>query len=169
VSSPGIEAEILALSPLLQGDEASFEQGAAQLRRLAAAHAGDAHAQYLIGSAYDSHGRGARAIPHYERVFALGVVHLPEARRPEIFVQAGSTLRNLGRFDAARAMFADGIGQYPEYRALRVFAALLETSAGDAAAAARHLYAFVLMPDDGSIDRFRRSLTWYIGETLKGG
>jgi tetratricopeptide (TPR) repeat protein len=169
VSGSDIEGEIRALAPLLQGDESAFEHGASVLQRIDAAHPSDAFVQYLIGSAYDSCGREALAILHYDRVFALGLTGLPEARRPELFVQAGSTLRNLGRFETARAVFQRGIAQYPDYRALRVFAAMNETSAGEDAAAARHLYAFVLMAEDGSIDRFRRSLTWYIGEVLKAG
>jgi tetratricopeptide (TPR) repeat protein len=165
--SQDIEARIAALAPLLQGDDAAFERGAAELRRFDGAFPDDAHVQHLIGGAYDSCGREALAISHYERVFALGLDGLPAHRRPEIIVQTGSTLRNLGRFERARAVFAEGIAQYPDYRALRVFAAMLETSAGDDAAAARHLYTFALLREDGSIDRFRRSLTWYVGEILK--
>lgn len=159
-----IERAIGALKPLLEGDEASFEAGARELRQIDAQHPDDARVQYLIGSAYDSHGREALAIQHYDKVFALGVAKLPDSRQPELFVQAGSTLRNLGRFAAARETFATGITRHPDYRALRVFAALNDMSAGDAPAAAKHLLAFALMPHDASIDRFRRSLTWYIGQ-----
>lgn len=161
------EARIASLAQALQGSESEFEQAAAELQALGERNPQDAFIQYLIGGAFDSCGRGATAIAYYERVFDLSVGQLPEARRPELFVQAGSTLRNLGRFEEARALFAKGIDQYPDYRALRVFAALNETSAGDHAAAARHLFAFALLRDDGSIDRFRRSLTWYIGALLK--
>jgi tetratricopeptide (TPR) repeat protein len=164
-----IEARIAALAPLLQGDEREFALGAAELRALDQQYPHDAFVQYLLGGAYDACGREALAAGHYARVFALGVEGLPAHRRPELYVQYGSTLRNLGRFGEARAMLAAGIVQYPDYRALRIFAAMLETSAGDDAAAARHLYACSLMREDGSIDRFRRSLTWYIGEILKGG
>lgn len=163
-----IEARIAALAPLLQGDEREFESGAAELRALDQQYPHDAFVQYLAGGAYDSCGREGLAATHYARVFALGVEALPAQRRPELYVQYGSTLRNLRRFSEARAMLAAGILQYPDYRALRVFAAMLETSVGDDAAAARHLYACALMREDGSIDRFRRSLTGYIGEILKG-
>jgi tetratricopeptide (TPR) repeat protein len=165
--SQDIEGRIAALAPLLQGDERAFDRGAEALRAFDLDHPQDAFVQYLIGGAYDSCGREALAMAHYERVFALGVDALPPHRRPELHVQAGSTLRNLGLFERARDVFAMGIAKYPDYGALRVFAAMLETSAGDDAAAARHLYAFALMREDGSIDRFRRSLTWYIGEILK--
>lgn len=161
-----IEAQIAVFAAQLQGDGEEPSRAAEALIALGKEHAQDAFVQYLAGGAFDSGGREALAMAHYERVFALGLDALPSHRRPEIFVQAGSTLRNLGRFDDARAKFAEGIAQYPEYRALRIFAAMNETSAGDAAAAARHLYAFVLMPEDGSIARFRRSLNWYIDEIL---
>jgi tetratricopeptide (TPR) repeat protein len=169
VTPSSLEETVKRLYPALLGDEASFSRADAELMRIDAENAQDAFAQYLIGSAYDSCGRGHRAIVHYERVFALGAGQLPEHRRPEIYVQAGSTFRNLGRFDAARRLFAEGIAQYPEYRALRVFAAMNETSAGDTAAASAHLYAYVLVAEDGSFARFQRSLTWYIGELVRQG
>lgn len=139
-------------------------RGHAVLRAHDAAHPNDAHAQYLIASAYDSAGHEAAAIAHYERAMTLGVQHLPADRQPEIYVQAGSTLRNLGRFDDARAVLDTGIASFPDYRALRVFLALLEATGGDHVKAAGLLFDVVAMAEDRSLARYRRSLRWYVDE-----
>ncbi|HAH11477.1 MAG TPA: hypothetical protein DCL54_18600 [Alphaproteobacteria bacterium] len=165
--SATLEDSIKSLSPLLNGSEDDFEQAAVTLRHIDAVHPHDAYAQYLVGSAYDSCGREALAIVHYEKVFGLGIANLPEVRRPELYVQTGSTLRNLRRFGEARKILAEGMNHYPDYQALRVFAALVDSSEGDPDAAARHLYACVLMNADGSLSRFRRALTYYVGEIGK--
>lgn len=135
-----------------------------ELIRRAEAHPHDALVHYLVASAFDGAGREAAAMPHYERAFALGVDRLPARRQPEIYVQAGSTLRNLGRFDAARDLLAEGMTRFPDYRALAVFAALVEMSAGDAPAAAALLFRVVTMDEDASLARFRRALRWYVDE-----
>jgi tetratricopeptide (TPR) repeat protein len=134
------------------------------LRARSAAHPEDALAQYLVASAYDGAGREAEAIPFYERAFAIGVETLPASRQPEIYVQAGSTLRNLRRFDEARSLLEAGIARYPEYRALRVFLALVEASDGDREKASALLFDVVAMEDDLSLQRYRRSLRWYVDD-----
>jgi len=140
------------------------ERADAELRARAAAQPDDALVQYLVASAYDGAGREAEAMPFYARAFALGVERLPPARQPEIFVQAGSTLRNLGRLDEARALLRDGMTRFPAYRALPVFAALVEASAGDERAAMGLLFRAVTMDEDASLRRFRRALRWYVDE-----
>jgi hypothetical protein len=149
----------------LEPDDSHVAKAAeAALRARSEAQPHDALVQYLVASAFDGAGREADAMPFYERAFALGIEHLPEQRRPEIFVQAGSTLRNLGRYDAARMLLAEGMARFPEYRALAVFAALVEMSAGDASAAAVLLFRVVTMEEDASLARFRRALRWYVDE-----
>lgn len=58
------------------------------------APAGDAVAEYWMGSAYDSTGYEAEAAAHYRAAFDAG---LPEEMRRPATVQFASTLRNLGR------------------------------------------------------------------------
>ena len=79
-----------------------------ELRERASTSPEDADAWFSLGSALDSEGLEAEAIEAYDRVLALGFEHLPDARRPELFVQAGSTLRNLGHLDEARALLERG-------------------------------------------------------------
>ena len=153
------------LQAALESSDADAAEVAEQeVARRAEAHPDDALVHYLVASAFDGAGREADALPYYERAFALGIDRLPAQRQPEIYVQAGSTLRNLGRFDAARDLLAEGMSGFPDYRALAVFAALVEMSAGDAPAAAALLFRVVTMDEDASLARFRRALRWYVDD-----
>lgn len=138
----------------------------AKLRERTAAAPDDAEAWYQLGSAYDSAGYEAEAIGAYERVFELGIDHLAEADRPQLFVQTGSTLRNLGRLDEARALLEQGRTRFPDFQALGVFLALVEISAGADRRAIDLLFDALLNrhEDDGSIRRFHRSLRGYANE-----
>ena len=148
-------------------DGETVEQANAELRRRSDAHPDDALVQYLVASAYDGAGRESDAMPYYQRALALGVERLPAGRQPEIFVQAGSTLRNLGRLDEARDLLKQGIDRFPDYRAMQVFAALVEASADDDRAAMRLLFRVVTLDEDDSLRRYRRSLRWYVDDLLK--
>lgn len=153
------------LQAALESDDRAVAGAAeTELRARSDRHVDDALVQYLVGSAFDGAGREADAMPFYEHAFALGIEHLPEQRRPEIYVQAGSTLRNLGRYDEARVLLADGMARFPEYRALVVFAALVEMSAEHVSAAVTLLFRVVTMEEDASLARFRRALRWYVDE-----
>ena len=124
----------------------------------------DAHIQYLIASTFDSLGREAEAMPHYSRAFEIGIEQLPAHRQPEIFVQAGSTLRNLNRFDEARHILQQGIDRFPHYRALRVFLALLEAGLNNSTQAMHLLFKVIVMEEDASLKRYNRSLNAYVKE-----
>ena len=81
-------------------------------------------------------------------------------------MQAGSTLRNLGQLDEARALLREGMARFPAYRALPVFAALVEASAGDDRAAMLLLFRVAIMDEDASLGRFQRALRWYVDDLL---
>ncbi len=149
---------------LESGDPVQVAGAEALLRERDARHPDDALVQYLIASAFDSAGREREAVLHYERAFTIGVEHLPERRRPEIFVQAGSTLRNLGRLEDARKVLQDGIVRFPGYRALYAFLALVEASAGAWRQTATLLFEMAIINEEPSLQRYRRSLMGYVGE-----
>ena len=100
---------------LIQSDDADkVRDGLERLRRHAAAHPADAEAWFQYGGGLDSSGDEAAAIVAYDRVFELGLDRLDDADRPRIYVQAGSTLRNLGRLDEARALLEQRCDQFPK-------------------------------------------------------
>jgi len=144
-------------------DSESVQRELATLRERAETKPGDAEAWYQLGSALDSAGYEAEAIDAYERVFELGIERLAEEVRPQLFVQTGSTLRNLGRLDEARALLEQGRTLFPDFQALGVFLALVEISDGSSQRAIDLLFDALLNRQEGdnSIQRFHRSLRWY--------
>ena len=119
----------------------------------------EAEREYEIGGEHDSAGRPEEALVHYERALALG---LREELVSRLFVQMGSTLRNLGRNDEAIALFEDGSARYPDDVALRLFRAFALATAGrDREALVDVLDLARTRIDAPEIDRYRRSLESY--------
>ncbi len=131
-----------------------------------ARHPDDALVQFLIASAFDGADREGDAMHHYERAMASGIDTLPKALQPKIYLQGGSTLRNLGRIQEARTLLQEGISRFPHFRALTAFLALAETSAGHDRKAVVLLLSLLVTDDDGdtSLLAYRRALSWYAQE-----
>jgi tetratricopeptide (TPR) repeat protein len=145
-------------------DPAEVELGIGMLRDRAEAEPGNASAWFRFGGALDYSDREAAAMDAYQRVIDLGVDRLEPEDRPRLHIQAGSTLRNLKRLDEARELLESGRRQFPDNRAIVAFLALVEVSAGNDRRAVDLLFEALLAPDDGSIDDYRRALTWYANE-----
>jgi len=119
----------------------------------------DAQREYELGGEHDSAGRGAEAIPHYERALALG---LSDEFVPGALLQLGSSLRNAGRNDEAIALFDDAVARFPEHTALRLFRAFALATAGrDREALVDVLDLARTRIDAPEIDRYRSSLEGY--------
>lgn len=145
------------------GDADEARMGLERLRQHADAHPDDAIAWFEYGGGLDYTDHEVEAMVAYERVFDLGVDHLNPDDQPRIYVQAGSTLRNLGRFDESRALLEEGRRRFPTVRALPMFLALVEVSAGRERQAIDLLLDVILAdsPGDDSIARYMRALTFY--------
>lgn len=120
-------------------------------------------AWFQLGGEFDSTGYEAEAMTAYERVFRYGPDNLPPAARPQLYLQAASTLRNLDRIEESRALFEQGRARFPEFGALTAFQALLEITAGNERAGNLLLLSCLSAADDqsGSLARYRRSLIGY--------
>lgn len=160
--TPFEKADLLIRS----GDAGEVQEGLDLLRRHAEAHPDDAVAWFEYGGGLDYMDHEAEAMVAYERAFALGVERLAPDDQPRIYIQAGSTLRNLGRFDEARALLEEGRARFPAVRALPVFLALVEVSAGRDRQAVDLLFEAILAGGNGddSIARYTRALTHYANE-----
>lgn len=146
-----------------QGGTSDISRELDRLRERASTCPDDVEAWFALGSVLDSNGFEAEAMEAYDQVLALGFERLPETRRPELFVQAGSTLRNLGRLDEARALLERGRREWPGFRALTAFLALVELSAGNDRRAALLLLQDAVADHgtDASLRRYERSLRAY--------
>lgn len=160
--TPYDEADALIRSD----DPEQVRDGLDLLRQHAEAYPDDAVAWFQYGGGLDFTDHEAEAMVAYERAFALGVEALDADDRPRIYVQAGSTLRNLGRLDEARSLLAEGRRGYPGFRALAVFQALVEVSGGRERAAIDCLFEALQATDagDDSVMSYARALTYYANE-----
>jgi tetratricopeptide (TPR) repeat protein len=143
-----------------EDDLASVQEGLALLHRQVELHPHDPRAWFELAQAYDGLGRQEEAIGPYRRTLELGPEGLPEEDRPRLFLQMGSTLRNLGRYRDSRQILQEGLERFPDFTALRAFLALTEHSAGRFSEASR-LWASCLYPQDDSLHDYRRALSWY--------
>lgn len=150
---------------LVRSDNPSdIERGIADLRDHAESSPNDAGAWFHYGGALDYSDREAEAMAAYQRVIDLGLDRLPRENQPRLVIQAGSTLRNLGRLDEARALLEAGARDFPEVRAIPAFLALVEVTAGNARRAVDLLFEALLAADDGSVEHYRRALSWYAAD-----
>lgn len=152
----------MAASKMREGGR-SAEEGLRLLHEHVGKSPNDARAWFKLAGAYDSQGREGDAIGFYRHAMRLGVEGLPEEERPRLYVQMGSTLRNILHFDEAIACLQQGVERFPENRALQVFLALAQHSAGNTGVALRSLFAAILdYTDNDSINDYRRALVWYV-------
>jgi tetratricopeptide (TPR) repeat protein len=151
-------------------EPAAVAQGLEVLRERAEGNPDDAERWFVYGGALDFSDRPEEAIVAYGRVFDIGVEALPANDQPRIYVQAGSTLRNLGRIREARTLLTEGMRRFPSFRAIPAFLALVEVSDGEERAAVDLLFDALLLEESGddSIATYRRALTWYAGNLRQG-
>lgn len=118
---------------------------------------------FEMAGAYDFAGRESEALPYYQRARALG---LPDELMKYLYVQMGSTQRNLGLHAESLATLREGIARFPEYRPLRAFLALALFSAGQAGDALAEMIDLTVDAPD-FYPQYRRALREYAAE-LRG-
>jgi tetratricopeptide (TPR) repeat protein len=85
--------------------------------------------------------------------------------QPRLYVQLGSTLRNLSSLPESLSVLQEGLKYFPKYKALRAFLALTEYSMGNHAQAIQSLMQVTLEEaTDSSLIDYSRALGWYAGE-----
>jgi len=145
-----------------EDDPVSVERGLALLKGEVIARPNDAKAWFEFAGGFDFLGREAEALPHYEKVLAMGVDQLPYEDRPRLFVQLGSTLRNLKKYDQATKILRDGIEKFPDVAALKSFLGLVEYSNGQYKTAAKlFIQSSLYEMNDNSIRDYSRALKYY--------
>lgn len=147
-------------------DPEQVQRGLDWLRADAESRPDDVEAWFRYGGGLDRSGDEAAAMVIYDRVRALGIERLPLDQQPHVHLQAGSTLRNLGRYEEARDLLAEGVERFPDVRALRVFVAFNAVSMNQPMHAVRALLEVILSEDseDDSVQTFRRAIAAYAAD-----
>ncbi len=116
-----------------------------------------AHFEYA--GALDNQGREAEAVAPYRRAQELG---LSGDDLPRLYVQLGSTLRNVGEAWEAAHFLEEGRERFPDHAAMQAFHALALVSAGRCQDAVVELLELI-MADASAIelDGYERALRQY--------
>ena len=119
----------------------------------------DPRAHFEYGGVLDYQGREAAAVAPYRRAQELG---LAGDDLPRLYVQLGSTLRNVGKPWDAVHLLEEGRGQFPDYAPIRAFRAIALVSAGCAEEAVVELLDVVLANAECiKLDGYERALLDY--------
>ena len=119
-------------------------------------------ALFEYAGGFDFLGREAEALPHYQKVYQAGYEKLPLDDQPRLFVQLGSTLRNLKYLPESRDVLRHGLRHFPQCQALKAFLALTEYSSGNHSTSLQLLFEVMLeKPADSSVAEYSRALRWY--------
>ena len=126
---------------------------------------GDARARFEYAGALDYLAHEAEAAREYELVYRDGMASLEPGERMRLYVQYGSTLRNLNQLERSAELLEEGMRLFPAASALPAFLALTQYSRGDRRGALCRLLDALLDSDgDGSAAEYRRALRAYAAE-----
>ena len=127
----------------------------------------DPRSHFEYAGVLDFQGREAYAVAPYRRAQELG---LSGADLPRLYVQLGSTLRNVGQFEEAVCFLAEGCQRFPDHAAIRAFYALALVSAGRCPEAAVTLLELVTEQSSLiDLDGYDRVLRQYTDELRPKG
>ncbi|WP_020098348.1 tetratricopeptide repeat protein [Microbacterium sp. 11MF] len=119
-------------------------------------HPTDARVLYEYAGAHDTAGQGQAAAELYEQALAAG---LEGDVRRRCLLQYGSTLRNLGRFDASIALFTAARDEFPDAASLAVFEAITLHAAGHVHAALGSLLDVIASyVDSPELERYKPAI-----------
>jgi Flp pilus assembly protein TadD len=126
----------------------------------------DPRSHFEYAGALDFQGREVDAMAPYRRAQALG---LSGDDLPRLYVQLGSTLRNVGQLEEAVRLLAEGRQRFPDHTAIRAFYALALVSAGRCPEAAVTLLELVTRQSSSiDLDGYDRALRQYTDELREG-
>jgi tetratricopeptide (TPR) repeat protein len=136
-----------------------LEQALPLLLKLRAEFPDDAQIAVQTAWVHDSLGLEEEAVPHYEAAIASD---LPDEQLRGALLGLGSTYRTLGRDADSDRILRQGIERFPDFKAFRVFHALLTYNLGQPRAAIEQLISVLVeTTSDPSIQRYRRALSSY--------
>ena len=107
--------------------EDRHDEALALLRAQIERYPDDPRAYFEYAGALDYQGREAEAIAPSRKAQALG---LAGDDLPRLYLQLGSTLRNVGEVEEAVRLLAEGRARFPDHAGIRTFHALALVSAG---------------------------------------
>ncbi|MDY0405338.1 tetratricopeptide repeat protein [Virgibacillus sp. 179-BFC.A HS] len=139
-----------------------FKQSNAMLSDLAALHPDDAIVNYQCACSFDVIGEEAEAVTYYEKAITLG---LKEEDLKGALLGLGSSYRTLGEYEKSQAVFQEGIKQFPNDHAMKVFFAMTLYNLQEHGQAMELLLTTILkITDDSDILAYQKAISYYADE-----
>jgi tetratricopeptide (TPR) repeat protein len=139
--------------------EGRAEEALAIVNGLVERYPNNPRAHFEYAGALDFQGREAEAVAPYRRAQELG---LSGDDLPRLYVQLGSTLRNLGKAWDAAHLLEEGLEQFPDSAPIRAFHALALVSADCGKEAVIELLDLILANSAAiDLDGYERALREY--------
>jgi tetratricopeptide (TPR) repeat protein len=146
--------------------EGRAEEALAILQDLVERYPNDPRAHFEYAGCLDFQGREADAVAPYRRARELG---LDGDDLPRLYVQLGSTLRNVGEFEEAERFLREGRERFPNHAGIKAFHALALVSAGRGTEAVVTLLDLINANADAiDLDGYDRALRAYTDELRAG-
>jgi tetratricopeptide (TPR) repeat protein len=147
--------------------EGRAEEALAIVRGLVERYPDEPRAHFEYAGALDYQGREVEAVAPYRKAQALG---LSGDDLPRLYVQLGSTLRNVGEYDEAERFLAEGQQRFPHHAGIQAFHALALLSAGRCREAVVALLDLINGNADRiNLDGYDRALRAYTDELRGSG
>lgn len=121
----------------------------------------DAEAWYDKAGCHDFLGEEKEAEPCYRKCFEIGWRNLPPKEQRSFFVGYGSTLRNNLKYKESAQVLREGIDNFPDFPALRVFLAFTFYSQKKDQDAAEMLFKASAEIAKAGLDGYERAIQWY--------
>lgn len=122
----------------------------------------DVESWFDLASCHDFLGEELNAEPAYEKALSLGLQKLPAEKQTRLIIQYGSTLRNNKKFKEAAQILVEGVQQFSENCAIKVFAALSLYNLGKQNEASRLLFAACTSLTSDQTDGYDRAIKYYV-------
>jgi tetratricopeptide (TPR) repeat protein len=160
VTCEGFEEEVARSWALNRGGQE--EEALAIVRALVERCPDDPRAHFEFAGALDYQGRELEAVAPYRQAQSLG---LSGSDLPRLYVQLGSTLRNVGEFNEALEFLQEGRTRFPDHAAIRAFHALALLSASRCSESVISLLDVIVAHADAiGLDGYERALRAYTDE-----
>lgn len=155
--NPTFDADVTRSWALIR--EGRADEALAILQELVERYPDDPRAHFEYAGALDFLGREEEAVAPYRRAQELG---LSGDDLPRLYVQLGSTLRNVGEAWEASHFLEEGRARFPDHAAIRVFHALALVSADRCQDAVVELLDLIQAQGEGiDLDGYERALREY--------
>ncbi|MDZ5472011.1 tetratricopeptide repeat protein [Bacillus sp. 31A1R] len=140
-------------------EENNYKEAKELLLDLIVENSEDYLINFYCAEAHDGLGLEREAIPFYQKALENG---MEGELKEKAFVQLGSSLRCIGEYDHALVIFKEGLKEFPNNHALKVFLSMTLYNIGEYKESVENLLETIIeSSSDKWINTYKRALSFY--------